>query len=167
MTDSLHINFLQLSRQDVQKIIHDAQAAESQLLAQETAKVKQELEQYAQKKGFSISELFSGKQSKRHPSKSVQAQYQNPNDHSETWVGRGRKPNWLIAKLKKGGKLDEFKIGHTPSVSDKGKKVTAKRKAKYANPDNATETWTGMGRHPQWLVPRIKAGAKKEQFLII
>jgi hypothetical protein len=29
---------------------------------------------------------------------------------ADTWTGRGRKPNWLLARLKKGAKLSDFEI---------------------------------------------------------
>ena len=38
------------------------------------------------------------------------AKYANPANRAETWTGRGRKPNWLVAKLKKGGKIENFAI---------------------------------------------------------
>ena len=38
--------------------------------------------------------------------------------------------------------------------------------AKYANPDNPSETWSGRGRQPKWLSSKVKAGAKLEDFLI-
>jgi DNA-binding protein H-NS len=36
--------------------------------------------------------------------------YQNPNDPSETWSGRGKQPRWLVAALKQGGKIDDYRI---------------------------------------------------------
>jgi DNA-binding protein H-NS len=39
--------------------------------------------------------------------------YQNPNDPSETWSGRGKQPRWLTAALKTGRKIDEFVIGRS------------------------------------------------------
>lgn len=36
--------------------------------------------------------------------------YRNPKNASQTWAGRGRKPAWLEAELKKGAKLDSFLI---------------------------------------------------------
>jgi DNA-binding protein H-NS len=36
--------------------------------------------------------------------------YANPEDRSQTWTGRGRKPNWLVARLKKGANLEDFAI---------------------------------------------------------
>jgi DNA-binding protein H-NS len=38
--------------------------------------------------------------------------------------------------------------------------------AKYANPDNPGETWTGRGRKPRWLSAKLGDGAKIEKFLI-
>jgi DNA-binding protein H-NS len=72
--------------------------------------VKQKLSELAGEHGFSISELFGGGRGVG-KQKSVSApKYANPDDKSDTWTGRGRKPNWLVARLKKGAKLDDFKI---------------------------------------------------------
>jgi DNA-binding protein H-NS len=40
----------------------------------------------------------------------VAAKYVNPDDPSETWTGRGRKPRWLTAKLQEGARLERFLI---------------------------------------------------------
>jgi DNA-binding protein H-NS len=42
----------------------------------------------------------------------VLPKYFNPLTPSETWSGRGKRPRWLVAALKTGHKLDEFKIGN-------------------------------------------------------
>jgi DNA-binding protein H-NS len=36
--------------------------------------------------------------------------YRNPADPSQTWAGRGKRPNWLVAALKTGKKLESFAI---------------------------------------------------------
>jgi DNA-binding protein H-NS len=36
--------------------------------------------------------------------------YRNPAKPLETWSGRGKKPRWLVAALKSGGKIEDFKI---------------------------------------------------------
>ncbi|MBR0697757.1 H-NS family nucleoid-associated regulatory protein [Bradyrhizobium lablabi] len=36
--------------------------------------------------------------------------YQNPNEPSETWSGRGKQPRWLTAALKTGHTIEEFVI---------------------------------------------------------
>ena len=42
----------------------------------------------------------------------VYPKYQNPQDPSETWSGRGKTPRWLVAALETGHKLDEFAISN-------------------------------------------------------
>ncbi len=46
--------------------------------------------------GFKVSDIFGGRGGK---GRTVAAKYANPDDPSETWTGRGRKPRWLSAKL--------------------------------------------------------------------
>jgi DNA-binding protein H-NS len=42
-----------------------------------------------------------------------------------------------------------------------------KLKPKYRNPENKTETWSGRGMQPKWLVAALKAkGRKLEDFSI-
>src|ERR1035437_5643024 len=41
--------------------------------------------------------------------------YQNPDEPSETWSGRGKQPRWLVAALKTGHTIEEFVIGNAES----------------------------------------------------
>jgi len=73
----------------------------------ERAKVKQEMTALAEKHGFTLRELVGG----RGKGKVVAPKYANPDDPSQTWAGRGRKPLWLVAKMKKKGtKLQQFAL---------------------------------------------------------
>ena len=36
--------------------------------------------------------------------------FRNPEQPSETWTGRGKKPRWLTAQLKSGKQIDDFPI---------------------------------------------------------
>lgn len=78
----------------------------------ERAEVKKKMAELAETHGFSVSELFSGPgRGRGAKTRSVGvAKYANPDDRSDTWTGRGRKPNWLLERLKKGGKLADFEI---------------------------------------------------------
>jgi len=51
-----------------------------------------------------------------------------------------------------------------PMLSEKPAK--AKVAAKYANPDNSEETWTGRGRTPLWLQAALDSGKSLADFLI-
>lgn len=49
----------------------------------------------------------------------------------------------------------------TPTSSKKrkgGKRVTSARAAKYANPNDPSQTWSGMGRKPGWFNEALEAG---------
>ena len=37
--------------------------------------------------------------------------YRNPQTPSETWSGRGKQPRWLVAAIKTGRKIEDFRIG--------------------------------------------------------
>jgi len=47
----------------------------------------------------------------------------------------------------------------TEGTTSKGKSGSASRSpAKYANPSDATQTWTGKGRQPNWYRDEMKKG---------
>jgi DNA-binding protein H-NS len=50
--------------------------------------------------------------------------------------------------------------------SRRGHAKTRSVAAKYRNPKNGNEVWSGRGRMPLWLAAEIKAGKAREDFLI-
>jgi DNA-binding protein H-NS len=46
----------------------------------------------------------------RRPYPAVVPKYRNPNDASQTWSGRGKRPRWLVALLKTGKQIEDFRI---------------------------------------------------------
>lgn len=48
----------------------------------------------------------------------VLPKYRNPLSPSETWSGRGKTPHWLVNALKKGRKIDDFRIAHADKNSE-------------------------------------------------
>lgn len=75
--------------------------------ARERSEVKSRISELAAAHGLSVSELFGAKGAKKPVGI---AKYVNPEDANDTWTGRGRKPNWLVVRLKKGARLDDFAI---------------------------------------------------------
>ena len=58
-----------------------------------------------------------------------------------------------------------------PAAAPKARKSTKGRSlgkvaAKYQNPANGKETWTGRGKQPRWLAAETAKGKKLEEFLI-
>jgi DNA-binding protein H-NS len=58
---------------------------------------------------FTLVDLYPISGRGKHRSKSA-AKYANPEDRSQTYTGRGRRPKWLEARLKKGAKIEDFAI---------------------------------------------------------
>jgi DNA-binding protein H-NS len=50
---------------------------------------------------------MNGKARRKYPR--VLPKYRNPQT-SETWSGRGKRPRWLVAAMKSGHKIEDFKI---------------------------------------------------------
>ena len=63
-----------------------------------------------------------------------------------------------LAALADGGKA----VGRPAGSKLKGKKVAPK----YRNPKNRSETWAGRGAMPRWMAAAVKAGKKRDSFLI-
>jgi DNA-binding protein H-NS len=56
---------------------------------------------------WSDSQSINGKQRRKYPR--VLPKYRNPQT-SETWSGRGKRPRWLVAAVKSGRKIEDFRI---------------------------------------------------------
>jgi DNA-binding protein H-NS len=50
----------------------------------------------------------AGKPRRSYPK--VQPRYRNTSPPYETWSGRGKQPRWLVAAIKAGRKIDDFRI---------------------------------------------------------
>ncbi|WP_273430028.1 H-NS histone family protein [Chitinibacter tainanensis] len=75
----------------------------------EIEKLRAEVQQRAASLGLSIADLFGGKAGKK-TAKAVAAKYANPQDPSQQWTGRGRKPQWVHDALTAGKTLEELAI---------------------------------------------------------
>jgi DNA-binding protein H-NS len=58
-------------------------------------------------KGDAFAYAVNGKARRKYPI--VLPKYRNPLT-SETWSGRGKQPRWLVAAIKTGRKMEDFKI---------------------------------------------------------
>lgn len=60
-------------------------------------------------------------------------------------------------------------IGVTVDITDGDKKIDRKGSkvaAKYRNPADASQTWTGRGLAPKWMQELLAAGREKSEFEI-
>jgi DNA-binding protein H-NS len=103
------INVDKLALKDLIELDLRVQKAISIAKERERTELRHKIAALAEDSGFSVNELFGGRGSAKGKSSGV-AKYKNPDNSSETWTGRGRKPNWLLAKMSKGGKMADFEI---------------------------------------------------------
>lgn len=106
MEDMMQIDVNTLSKDDLMALKGDIDKALKTIDTRRRAEAKKAADAAAKQFGFSLDELIAdgGKGSKGI------AKYVNPNDGSQTWTGRGRKPNWVIAWLESGKSLDALEI---------------------------------------------------------
>ncbi|MFV0294089.1 MAG: H-NS family nucleoid-associated regulatory protein [Paracoccus sp. (in: a-proteobacteria)] len=65
-------------------------------------------EEAAREHGFSLNDLTGGKSGRR--AAKIAAKYANPENDSETWTGRGRRPRWVQEALDAGRSLEDMAI---------------------------------------------------------
>jgi DNA-binding protein H-NS len=75
------------------------------ILSSKIAEEKAQLEEKLNKLGAA-----SPHDRKRRPYPPVLPKYRNPAHPSETWAGRGKQPRWLSDQLRRGKKLNDFRI---------------------------------------------------------
>jgi DNA-binding protein H-NS len=107
------VNIDAMSLKELLDLEAKVQKAISALRERDRAALKEKMAEMAKSAGFSVNELFGGNRVTRGGAKGKSigvAKYANPENKSDTWTGRGRKPNWLVERLKKGAKLSDFAI---------------------------------------------------------
>lgn len=107
------VNVDKLSLKDLVELEARVKKAIAAARDRERALVKEKMAEMAKNHGFSVTELFGGVRGAKAAGKNKSvgaAKYANPENKSDTWTGRGRKPNWLLDRLKKGAKLNDFSI---------------------------------------------------------
>jgi DNA-binding protein H-NS len=75
-----------------------------------------------------------------------------------------RKKRAAVQELEEAARKMGFSLADLTGVS-----VTKKRKPaapKYANPANPSDTWTGRGRKPRWVVAALGAGKSLDDIAI-
>ncbi|MEQ1652202.1 MAG: H-NS histone family protein [Hyphomicrobium sp.] len=107
------INVDKMSLKELVDLEAKVQKAIAAARDRERSVLKEKMAEMAKTHGFSVGELFGGVRGAKGAGKGKSlgaAKFANPENRSDTWTGRGRKPNWLVDRLKKGAKLNDFAI---------------------------------------------------------
>jgi DNA-binding protein H-NS len=103
----MSIDLNNMSKDELTKLIKDAEKALKTIETRRLSEAKKAAESAAKEYGFSLDELLGTPQKKGSKS---EPKYKNPADPSQTWTGKGRKPNWVNDALAAGKSLDDMKI---------------------------------------------------------
>jgi DNA-binding protein H-NS len=83
-----------MSLKELMSLQGKIEAAIEEKRVSERGEMRAKMEEMARASGFSVAELFGGRKGKG-GSKGI-AKYRNPKDPTQTWTGRGRRPNWMV-----------------------------------------------------------------------
>lgn len=102
------IDLNSMSLPELKKLQKDVAKAVDGFEERQRKEALAEIDALARERGFTIEQLVGvAPPSTRKP---IPPKYANPDDRSQTWTGRGRKPRWVVAALDAGKSLDDLTI---------------------------------------------------------
>lgn len=102
LTNLSRKELLSLSK-DIEKALADAEARDRKA-ALEAAKAA------ASEFGFTLDEISGTGKSSQYRRTVSEPKYYNPKDPTQTWTGKGRKPNWFTAELNAGTNPSDMEL---------------------------------------------------------
>jgi DNA-binding protein H-NS len=114
--DAMQFDELWLIHEELTKLLLDKIVTEKRELEERLAKLNR-VEMIREPAATNPESMNVQAPRRKYPK--VLPKYCNPLSPSETWSGRGKQPRWLVAALKTGRKLEEFKIGKVEKGSRK------------------------------------------------
>jgi len=140
-----------LSQKDLDALISDAKQRKVALKKRKPiAQVREKLAKAARSEGYSLDELFAGAPVAADKPAATKKRAAKRAGKRAAKAVAADKP---AASAKKRGR---------PAGSRAGSKVAAK----YRNPANPAEVWTGRGMAPRWMKAYLDQGKSKDDFLI-
>ncbi len=106
-------NLDKLSEKELNDVILNAEKALKLKKENRRREVISKIKELAESVGLHVEISETSKKSSRKSSRKgvpVAPKYQNPNDPSQKWSGRGMKPKWLKSLIEGGRSIEEFKL---------------------------------------------------------
>lgn len=95
-----------LTRKELDELIARAERRKHELAQERVGRVRDQIQALLDAEGLTLEEVFDGTRRGRAPSKAkgvaVKPKYRNPDDESQTWAGRGKRPRWFVEALAAG-----------------------------------------------------------------
>lgn len=107
----MSIDLESMTRQQLIALRNDVEKALSSVAERERRAAMEAIQRAAAEHGFSLTELTGVELPKSRGRKSgAPAKYRNPEDDTQTWSGRGRRPEWVNAALAAGKGLEDLAV---------------------------------------------------------
>ncbi|MBN8292251.1 H-NS histone family protein [Rhodobacter sp. NTK016B] len=97
-----------LSLKELKQLKKEVDAAVIEYAERERRRALEEVEAFARERGLTVADLNQLVAKKTR--KPAAPKYANPEDPSQTWSGRGRRPRWIEAALSDGKSLEDMAI---------------------------------------------------------
>lgn len=111
---NLQVAIAEMDLRDLDRLIQQANERKHELLEDDIAAVRAEIIALADMTGRSVADIAGVTVSPRPPARKVLkkavARFRNPDNQSQTWSGRGKRPRWLQERLERGAELDDFRV---------------------------------------------------------
>jgi DNA-binding protein H-NS len=131
------INIDSLSPAELEALIKSAAAQMESARKNHVKEVRAKIDSILAGAGLTIGEVYPtrGGKSAKGPKTAVAPKYRNPDNASQTWSGRGKRPLWFNAALKKKGVTAEsLLIASAPAKAAPAKKAAPVKKAAKSTP---------------------------------
>jgi DNA-binding protein H-NS len=106
--DAMSIDEMWQLHEEVSRLLSVRLTSEKRELEKRLAQLRREKEMPHSEPADRKSSKDAPRERRKYPR--VFPKYRNPNEPSETWSGRGKRPRWLAAAIKTGHTIEEFLI---------------------------------------------------------
>jgi DNA-binding protein H-NS len=124
------IDLKSLSPKELKALIANAESHMQEARASQIQEVRKKIDALLSGSGLSLADVYPARGSKGGKRGSVAPKYRNPDDPNQTWTGRGKRPLWFAAAIKRRGVTAESLL--IEGAARKAKAAPAKRAAKKA-----------------------------------
>lgn len=106
----MSIDLEALDLNELRSLAARAQKMAEAKLRNRADEVRRKLIALAREEGYDAYELFGAEDAPKKVRRPAKPKYRNPENHEQTWTGRGKNPNWVKAALASGLTLQDMLI---------------------------------------------------------
>jgi DNA-binding protein H-NS len=105
------VDIKNLNHNQLNELISKAQSRQTELRKEKVAKLREKINALIKAEGFTFDDVFGARAPKsKRAGTTVAAKYANPDDATQTWSGRGKRPRWFNESLKAGKKESDLLV---------------------------------------------------------